>query len=85
MNSENKKQVCDLIKKSSKPLILIPENFDIDAVSGALGLCLFLEKNKKNPSIACSSDISKKFLFPEEKKIFERSIQGDVYINFLLI
>ena len=44
MNLIIKKQICDLVKKSSSPLILIPENFDIDAVSGALGLYLFLEK-----------------------------------------
>lgn len=77
MNSANKKQVCDLIKKSFNPLILIPENFDIDAVSGALGLYLFLEKNKKNPRIACSIDIPEKFLFLADKKIIERDIQGD--------
>ncbi|MBU4142020.1 hypothetical protein KKE99_04060 [Patescibacteria group bacterium] len=77
MNSENKKQACDLIKKSSNPLILIPENFNIDAVSGALGLYLFLEKNKKNPRIACSIAIPEKFLFLADKKIIENGIQGD--------
>ncbi len=77
MNSENKKQVCELVKKSSNPLILIPENFDIDAVSGALGLYLFLERNNKNPRIACSINVPENFLFLADKKIIEHSIQGD--------
>lgn len=77
MNSANKKQICDLIKKSSNPLILIPENFDIDALSGAMGLYLFLEKNKKKPHIACSANISEKLLFSDEKFFFENSIQGE--------
>jgi len=77
MNSANKKQVCGLIKKSSNPLILIPENFDIDSVSGALALHLFLEKSKKNPSIACSVAIPEKFLFLADKKIIENDIQGE--------
>lgn len=77
MNSANKKQICDFIKKSSNPLILIPENFDIDAVSGALGLYLFFERIKKKPKIACSLDIPEKFLFFADKKTIENSIQGE--------
>lgn len=77
MNSAYKKQIGDLIKKSSSPLILIPENFDMDAVSGALGLYLFLEKNKKNPRIACPIDIPEKLLFFTDKKIIENSLEGE--------
>lgn len=77
MNSENKKQVCELVEKSSSPLILIPENFDIDKISGALGLYLFLKRNNKNPHIACSINVPENFLFLADKKIIEHSIQGD--------
>ena len=77
MNSESKKQVFDLIKKSFNPLILIPENFDMDAISGALGLYLFLENNKKKPHIACPIDIPEKFLFSADKKIFKREVGGE--------
>jgi LPXTG-site transpeptidase (sortase) family protein len=77
MNSANIKQICDLIKKSSNPLILIPENFDIDTICGALGLYLFLKKNNKNPSIACSSDISEKFAFLGGQNIFLNNIEED--------
>lgn len=86
MNPVNKKQLCDLVKKSSDPLILIPENFDIDAVSGAVGLYLFLENNKKKPRIACSVDLPENLLFLSGKKIFERNIQGEcIYkLSFVL-
>ncbi len=77
MNSENKKQVCGLIGDSSSPLILIPENFDIDALSGALGLFLSLKSNGKDPHIACSSVIPEKLLFLAEKIAIEKSIQEE--------
>lgn len=77
MNSENIKKACGFVKKSSNPLILIPENFDIDAISGALGFYFFLKKNNKNPRIACSVEIPENFLFLSEKKIIESGIDGE--------
>ncbi len=77
MNSANKKQICGLIEKSSNPLILIPEDFDIDTVSGAFGLYLFLKKNKKTPSIACSISVGNNLLSEEEKKVIQNGIQED--------
>lgn len=77
MDPTDKKRICDLIKKSLNPLILIPENFDIDTVNGVVGLYLFLKKNKKNPKIACAAEIPDNFLPPGKNKLFEHSILGE--------
>lgn len=77
MNLSDQKRICDLIKKSSNPLILVSENFDIDAVNGAIGLYLFLKKNKKNPKIACSGEMPEKFLPAGKRQMFANSIDGE--------
>jgi nanoRNase/pAp phosphatase (c-di-AMP/oligoRNAs hydrolase) len=58
-----KQQAYEMVKKSSSPLILIPENPEGDAVASALALFLILKKINKNPQIACSKPIAEKFLF----------------------
>lgn len=65
-----KQQIHEMIKKSSCPLILIPENPEGDAIASALALFLILKKMGKNPCIASSTAIAEKFLFlPKQEEI----------------
>lgn len=56
-------QINELIKKCSRPLILIPQNPEGDAVAAALAFSLILKKTGKTPEVACSTAIAEKFLF----------------------
>jgi bifunctional oligoribonuclease and PAP phosphatase NrnA len=56
-------QLCEMIKKCSNPLIIMPQNPEGDAVGSALALFLVLKKMNKNPEIACSTALAEKFLF----------------------
>ncbi len=68
-----KQQIHEMIKKSSYPLILIPENSEGDATASALALFLILKKIDKNPQIACSAAIAEKFFFlPKQEEIRHR-------------
>lgn len=72
-----KQQIHGMIKKSSFPLILIPENPEGDAIASALALFLTLKKIDKNPQIACSKAIAEKFLFLPRQEEIQRQIAGD--------
>jgi len=72
-----KQQIHEMIKKSSHPLILIPENPEGDAVASALALFLIFKKIGKDPEIACPKAIAEKFLFlPRQEKI-QHHISGE--------
>lgn len=72
-----KQQIYEMIKKSSYPLILIPENPEGDAIASALALFLILKKIDKNPHIACSKEIAEKFLFLPGQKQIQHRISGE--------
>lgn len=72
-----KQQVSEMIKKSSCPLILIPENPEGDAVASALALFLIFKKINKNPEIACSGEIAEKFLFLPKQENIRHDISGE--------
>lgn len=72
-----KQQIYEMIKKSSYPLILIPENPEGDAIASALALFLILKKIDKNPQIACSREIAEKFLFLPKQEEIKHQISGD--------
>lgn len=63
MALDNKEKLSEFIKKSSRPLIVIPTNSSGDTISGALALFWAFKKNKKNPRLACSKKIPQKFSF----------------------
>lgn len=56
-------QINELVKKCSRPLVLMPQNPEGDAVAAALAFSLILKKMDKTPEIACSTAIAEKFLF----------------------
>lgn len=56
-------QFCEMVKKCSAPLILIPQNPEGDPAGSALALFLILKKLNKNPEIACSTAVAEKLLF----------------------
>jgi len=72
-----KQQILELIKKSSYPLILIPENPEGDAIASALALFLILKKIDKNPQIACSKAIAEKFFFLPRQEEIRHHISGE--------
>lgn len=57
------KKIIEKIAKCEKPLILIPQKPDSDAVGAAMGLYLAMQNMNKNPTIACSRRISGKYLY----------------------
>ncbi len=63
MALDNREKLPEFIKKSSRPLIVIPTNSSGDAISGALALFWAFKKNKKNPRLSCSEKIPPKFSF----------------------
>ncbi len=63
MALDNREKLPEFIKKSSRPLIVIPTNSSGDAISGALALFWAFKKNKKNPRLSCSKKIPQKFSF----------------------
>lgn len=74
---DDKKQLHELIEKSSYPLILISPHAADDTVSAALGLFLMFKKKNKEPQIACSSPIREKFLFLPESGSIISDIAGE--------
>ncbi len=63
MALDNRKKLSELIRKSSRPLIVIPANSNGDTISGALALFWAFKKNKKNPRLSCSKKIPPRFSF----------------------
>jgi len=63
MALDNRKKLLEFIKKSSRPLIVIPTNSSGDTVSSALALFWAFKKNNKNPRLSCSKKIPPKFSF----------------------
>ncbi len=72
-----KQQIYEMIKKSSYPLVLIPENPEGDAIASALALFLIFKKINKNPRIACSNAIAEKFFFLPGQKEIQHHISGE--------
>lgn len=72
-----KQQIFEMIKKSTSPLILIPQNPEGDAIASALALFLVLKKLDKNPQVACSTALAEKFLFLPEQKSIIHNISND--------
>ncbi len=77
MNSEIKKQICDLIKNSASPLILIPDHPNIEAMSGALSFFSMFKKTGKTPQVVCSAPLADKFLFLPEAKSISRAVSNE--------
>lgn len=67
----------DFIKKSKHPLVATPEHFDIDTIGGALALFLALKKMGKNPEIASSGAMPKKFQFLPGREFINRGISNE--------
>lgn len=54
MEKNVEQQILEQLKKAGKILIVLPENLSADALSAGLALRLFLEKQQKDVTVACS-------------------------------
>lgn len=73
-------QFSEMIKKSSSPLIFIPQNPEGDAIGSALAFFLIFKKLGKNPEIVCSTALMEKFLFlPEVQDIKHNLLAERMY------
>lgn len=84
MNPDPKQQICELIKKSESPLILISEKTEGAAIAGALALFLALKKINKNPEIVCSEDIPEKFSYLPGIKSIKRNISAERFYKIFI-
>lgn len=66
-----------MIKKSSRPLIMVPQNPEGDAIASALALFSIIKKMGKAPEIACSTGIPEKFSFLPDTKSIAHTISAD--------
>lgn len=76
MANDEIKGIAEKLKASKKPLIVMPKNPDPDALGASLGLFLAMKKLKKEPCIASSSKISKKYEYLEEYNSIKREIEN---------
>ncbi len=77
MALDNREKLPEFIKKSSRPLIVIPTNSSGDAISGALALFWAFKKNKKNPRLSCSKKIPQKFSFLAGCDLIRQNVSDD--------
>ncbi len=63
MEQDINKQIFEQFKKAGKILIVLPENLSTDALSSALALRLFLLKQQKEVTVACSGLIPPQLKF----------------------
>jgi nanoRNase/pAp phosphatase (c-di-AMP/oligoRNAs hydrolase)/sortase (surface protein transpeptidase) len=77
MALDNRENLLEFIKKISRPLIVIPANSSGDAISGALALFWAFKNNNKNPYLACSKKIPRRFLFLAGCDFIEQNISDN--------
>jgi len=69
-------QIFELIKKSGKTLVVLPENLSADTVGGALALKLFLKKIQKEADAAGSGKLPDNIDFLLQLGEIKNNIQG---------
>lgn len=69
-------QIFDLIKKSGKILILLPENLTADCVASGLALSLFLKKIQKEAEIVSSGTVSDSLKFLPGSRFIKNKLEG---------
>lgn len=77
MDIDQIQAIASKLSATKKPVIIMPKNPDPDALGASLGLFQALKKLNKEPKIACSTKISKKYDFLQEYNSIDRKVESN--------